>query len=148
MVDTILLDKNLAIFFKDRYYERFVDSATIPFIFFDDQLFKFNSHICSVYFDFSASTHFFVLDVGLKARIKRSFSFLRTTPPRKLRDSFLFFWRDMKFLVYNSFNIETLNLLYSENLNYKGYFPLSYYNNIFNSSFGFLEKFSKTFYNI
>lgn len=91
MSDSVLLDKDLTVFFKDRYYERFVDIATIPFIFFDDQLLKFDAHICSVYFDFSASTHFFVLDVGLKARIKRSFSFLRTRPPRKLRDSFLYF---------------------------------------------------------
>jgi hypothetical protein len=91
MSDTVLLDKDLNVFFKDSYYERFVDIATIPFIFFDDQLLKFDAHICSIYFDFSASTHFFVLDVGLKARIKRSFNYLRTKPPRKLRDSFLYF---------------------------------------------------------
>ena len=54
----------------------------------------------------------------------------------------------MKFLVYNSFNVSSLSLLYSEDLNYNGYFPFTYYNTVFDSSFGFLEKFSKTFYNI
>lgn len=148
MTDSFILDKDFSVFFKNRYYERFVDFATIPFIFFDEHLLKFDANICSIYFDFSASTHFFVLDVGLKARLKRSFSFLRVIPPRKLHDSFLYFWKDLKFLVYNSFNLYSISLLYSENLNYNGYFPLSYFNSVFDTSFGFLEKFSKTFYNI
>jgi hypothetical protein len=91
MLEKFFIDRDLSVFYKEHFYERLVCSAKIPFLFFDLSLFKFNSYICAVYFNFSESTHFFVLDLGLKARLSFPFKNIREKYPRKLRDSVFFF---------------------------------------------------------
>jgi hypothetical protein len=136
------LERDLKVFYKSNFFEEFIVSSKIPFFFCDNSFLKFGSYICSVFFDFLESKYFFVLDFGLKARMKFSLRRIRLKYPRRLINYMLFFWHDVKFLVFNSFNLNNVLSLYVDTLFYNGYFPFNYFNSIFSFCYGLLDRFS------
>ena len=113
----------------------------IPFFFdfFHNGFFRLSSFIFDFEFSLDGSKFFGFVDSGIK---KKTYFFLsqffaRVSFSLQLRR--LLFTKGFKFLVYNSFSFcDSLTNKFS----YRGYFPFSYFNLLFDLNFGLLSKFS------
>jgi hypothetical protein len=119
------------------------------FDFYNKKIFRYALYNYDFFFTPKISKSYIFLDIGLKMAIKIPFFFFYNLYPYGLKTTRLFFWREFKFLVYNSFNSDvSFEKKFDINLKFFGYFPFNYYNFLSYSNLGILCKLDAVFYDI